>query len=259
MKMKIATFNVNSLRARMPIVLEWLAKVSPDVLCVQETKVQDEDFPTQAFDEVGYHYAFKGQKSYNGVAILSRHPIENIQYGLPDEPHDEPRLIRVEVMGLPIVNTYVPQGYLPESEKFQYKLQWFARLRKYFERNFSPQQALLWVGDLNIAPAAIDVYDPQTLLGHVCFHPQVHEALSRVMAWGFVDVFRKHCGQPGQYTFWDYRMRGTFTRNLGWRLDHIMATAGLAEKSTACYIDKKPRAAERPSDHAPVVADFNWP
>jgi len=171
--MKVASFNVNSLRARLPIVLEWLAKASPDVLCVQETKVQDADFPAGAFDEIGYRCAFKGQKSYNGVAILSRHPIEKVEYGLPDEPHDEPRLIRAEVMGLPIVNTYVPQGYLPESEKFQYKLQWFARLRKYFQQNFSPQDALLWVGDLNIAPAAIDVYDPQTLLGHVCFHPQV--------------------------------------------------------------------------------------
>ena len=257
--MKIASFNVNSLRARLPIVLEWLAGSRPDVLCVQETKVQDADFPAGAFDEIGYHYAFKGQKSYNGVAILSRHPIENVEYGLPDEPHDEPRLIRAEIKGLAIVNTYVPQGYLPETEKFQYKLQWFARLLKYFQQNFSPQDALLWVGDLNIAPAAIDVYDPQTLLGHVCFHPQVHEALNEVMAWGFVDVFRKHCDKAGQYTFWDYRMRDTFTRNLGWRLDHIMATAPLAERSIACTIDRELRAAERPSDHAPVIAEFNWP
>jgi len=257
--MKIATFNVNSLRARLPIVLEWLAKACPDALCVQETKVQDADFPAGAFEETGYHCAFKGQKSYNGVAIFSRHAIENVECGLPDEPRDEPRLIRAEVAGVTIVNTYVPQGYLPESDKFQYKLQWFARLLKYFERNFSPQDALLWVGDLNIAPAAIDVYDPQTLLGHVCFHPQVHEALGRVMAWGFVDVFRKHCDKAGQYTFWDYRMRGTFTRNLGWRLDHIMATAPLAAQSTACTIDRAPRAAERPSDHTPVVAEFTWP
>jgi exodeoxyribonuclease-3 len=112
---------------------------------------------------------------------------------------------------------------------------------------------------LNIAPKPIDVYDPQTLLGHVCFHPDVHKALSEVMAWGFVDVFRKHCNKSGEYTFWDYRMRNTFDRNLGWRLDHIMATTPLAEKSTTCYIDKKPRAAERPSDHTPVVAEFDWP
>ena len=257
--MKIASFNVNSLRARLPIVLQWLADACPDVLCVQETKVQDADFPAGAFEEIGYRCAFKGQKSYNGVAIFSRHPIENVECGLPDEPHDEPRLIHAEVAGVTIVNTYVPQGYLPDSDKFQYKLQWFARLLKYFGQNFSPQDALLWVGDLNIAPAAIDVYDPQTLLGHVCFHPQVHEALNQVMAWGFVAVFRKQCDQPGQYTFWDYRMRSTFSRNMGWRLDHIMATVPLAERSTACTIDRELRAAERPSDHAPVLAEFTWP
>ncbi|UCD00320.1 MAG: exodeoxyribonuclease III [Phycisphaerales bacterium] len=257
--MKIASYNVNSLRVRLPLCLEWLAESGADVLCVQETKVQDADFPRGVFDEIGYHYAFKGQKSYNGVAILSRHTIEKIEYGLPDEPHDEPRLIRAEIGGVTIVNTYVPQGYLPETEKFQYKLQWFARLRKYFERSFEPGDALLWVGDLNIAPAAIDVYDPETLLGHVCFHPQVHEALNNVMAWGFVDVFRKHCDKAGQYTFWDYRMRDTFARNLGWRLDHIMATVPLAERSTACTIERQLRAAERPSDHAPIVAEFDWP
>lgn len=257
--MKIASYNVNSLRVRLPIVLEWLAESGADVLCAQETKVQDADFPREAFDEAGYHYAFKGQKTYNGVAILSRHPIEHIEYGLPDEPHDEARLIRAEIAGITIVNTYVPQGYLPETDKFQYKLQWFARLRKYFEQNFEPSDALLWVGDLNIAPAAIDVYDPQTLLGHVCFHPQVHEALNDVMAWGFVDVFRRHCDKAGQYTFWDYRMRETFPRNLGWRLDHIMATVPLAEKSTACTIERELRAIERPSDHVPVAAEFNWP
>ena len=257
--MKIASYNVNSLRARLPIVLQWLADSRADALCLQETKVQDADFPTQAFGEIGYHYAFKGQKSYNGVAVLSKHPIEHVEYGLPDEPKDEPRLIKVEMGGLAIVNTYVPQGYLPDSEKFQYKLQWFARLLDYFQRNFTPEDAVLWVGDLNIAPTPIDVYDPKALLGHVCFHPAVHEALNNVMAWGFVDIFRKHCDKPGEYTFWDYRMPNALSRNLGWRLDHIMATAPLAEKSTACTIAKDLRRAERPSDHVPILAEFNWP
>ena len=255
--MRIASYNVNSLRARLPIVLQWLADSQVDVLCVQETKVQDVDFPTVAFDETGYHYAFKGQKSYNGVAILSKHPIEHVEYGLPDEPRDEPRLIRAQIAGITIANTYVPQGQSPDSEKFQYKLQWFARLLDYFRRNFTPEDDVLWVGDLNIAPTPIDVYDPKTLLGHVCFHPAVHEALSDVMAWGFVDVFRKHCDKPGEYTFWDYRMPNAFGRNLGWRLDHIMATKPLAEKSTSCTIAKDLRRAERPSDHAPITADFN--
>ena len=256
--MKIAGYNANSLRARLPIVLQWLAESQVDVLCVQETKVQDVDFPTEAFDEIDYHYAFKGQKSYNGVAILSKHPIERIEYGLSDEPKDEARLIKAEIAGLTVVNTYVPQGHSPDSEKFQYKLQWFARLLDYFRRNFTPEDAVLWVGDLNIAPTPIDVYDPKTLLGHVCFHPAVHKALSNVMEWGFVDVFRKHCDKPGEYTFWDYRMPNAFGRNLGWRLDHIMTTASVAEKSTFCTIVKDLRLAERPSDHVPIVAEFNW-
>jgi len=256
--MRIASYNVNSLRARLPIVLPWLSDSQADVLCVQETKVQDVDFPTEAFDEIEYNVAFKGQKSYNGVAIISKHPIECVEYGLPDDPKDEPRLIKAEIAGLHIVNTYVPQGYLPNTEKFQYKLQWFARLTDYFERNFTPEDALLWVGDLNIAPTPIDVYDPKTLLGHVCFHPAVHEALNDVMGWGFVDVFRKHCDQAGEYTFWDYRMPNALGRNLGWRLDHIMATKPLAEKSTSCTIAKDLRRAERPSDHVPIIAEFNW-
>jgi len=256
--MKVASFNVNSLRARLPVVLGWLAKHQPDVLCVQETKVQDVDFPTDAFDKTDYRYAFKGQKSYNGVAIFSRSEIANVQFGFADEPKDEARLIKAEVNGIFVVNTYIPQGYLAESEKFEYKLEWFRCLRTYFDKNFRPGDAVLWVGDFNVAPEPIDVYDPEGLLGHVCYHPEVHKALKEVMGWGFVDVFRMHCKEPGQYTFWDYRLRNSFGRNLGWRLDHIMATRALAEKCAACYIDKNPRLAERPSDHTPIVAEFEW-
>ena len=256
--MQIASYNVNSLRARLPIVLQWLIDSQVDVLCAQETKVQDVDFPTEAFDEIGYNVAFRGQKSYNGVAIVSKHLIEHVEYGLHDEPKDEPRLIKAEIAGLTIVNTYVPQGHSPDSSKFQYKLQWFVRLFDYFRRNFSPEDSVLWVGDLNIAPTPIDVYDAKTLLGHVCFHPAVQEALNEVMAWGFEDVFRKHCDKAGEYTFWDYRMRNAFGRNLGWRLDHIMATKSLAKMSTSCTIAKDLRQAERPSDHVPIVAEFNW-
>ena len=255
--MKIASFNVNSIRARLPIVTKWLSDNLPDVLCVQETKVQDIDFPAEAFDEIGYNYVFKGQKSYNGVAIFSKYKFENVQSGFNDEPKDESRLITAKINGINIVNTYVPQGYLPDSEKFDYKLNWFDRLLDFFERNFEPSEPVIWMGDLNIAPEPIDVYDPVTLLGHICFHPEVHKALKKVMSWGLVDVFRKHCKESGQYTFWDYRMKNTFSRNLGWRLDHIMATKPLAEKSTACYIDKKPRTADRPSDHTPIIAEFN--
>jgi exodeoxyribonuclease-3 len=257
-QVKIASFNVNSIRARLPIVVNWLIENDPDVLCVQETKTQDKDFPHRDFDQIGYNCAFKGQKSYNGVAVFSKSPIENIKFGFEDEPTDQPRLAKVQINRMVIVNTYIPQGYLPDSDKFKYKLNWFDRLGRYFAKNFKPTDPVLWVGDFNIAPEPRDVYDPQGLLGHVCYHPDVQAALRKVTQWGFVDVFRKHCDQPGQYSFWDYRLRGSVKRNLGWRLDHIMATKPLAGKSTACYIDKKPRLLERPSDHTPIVAEFDW-
>ncbi len=256
--MKVGSFNVNSIRARLPIVLAWLAEQKPDILCVQETKVQDVDFPADAFDEAGYKHVFKGQKSYNGVAIFSRSKISKVKFGFDDEPKDESRLIRAEINGISIVNTYVPQGYLPESEKFQYKLNWFERLLRYFDKNFKLAEPVVWVGDFNIAPEAIDVYDPENLSGHVCYHPKVQERLQKILQWGFVDVFRMHCKEPGQYTFWDYRLRNSFSRNLGWRLDHIMTTESLAKKCTACYIDKEPRTKEKPSDHTPIVAEFEW-
>jgi exodeoxyribonuclease-3 len=242
---------------RLEVVLGWLAEHQPDALCVQETKVQDVDFPSDAFDGSGYEYVFKGQKSYNGVATFSKSEIVNVETGFADEPKDEARFIKCEINGIVIVNTYVPQGYSPESEKFEYKLDWFKRLSQYFKKNFKPAEPILWVGDFNIAPERIDVYDPDALSGHVCFHPEVHKALKKVMEWGFVDVFRMHCKEAGQYSFWDYRMNA-FRRNLGWRLDHIMATEALAKKSTACYIDKEPRLVEKPSDHTPIIAEFDW-
>lgn len=257
--MKVASFNVNSLRVRLGVVIKWLEEHQPYVLAVQETKVQDADFPSAAFDEIGYNYAFRGQKSYNGVALFSRSEILDVRSGFANEPKDEARLISGRLGGLTVVNTYIPQGYLAESEKFDYKLDWFERLLRYFEQNFDPTDAVVWVGDLNVAPSAIDVYDPVALAGHVCYHPEVHKALSRVMEWGFIDVFRLHCKDAGQYTFWDYRVKNPLKLNRGWRLDHIMATRAVAEKSTACYIDKGPRVMQRPSDHTPVVAEFDLP
>ena len=258
--MKVVSFNVNSLRARLPIVLAWLDENQPDVLTIQETKVQDVDFPIDAFSNSGYNFVFKGQKSYNGVAIfslLSAGQISKVKFGFDDEPKEEPRLIKAEVNGITIVNTYIPQGYLPDSEKFEYNLNWFERLLKFFDKNFKPTEPILWVGDFNIAPEAIDVYNPENLLGHVCFHPEVHKRLQKIMQWGFIDVFRMHCKEPGQYTFWDFRLPNSFGRNLGWRLDHIMATKPLAKKCAGCYIDKELRAKERPSDHTPVIAEFD--
>jgi len=255
--MKIASFNVNSIRARLPVVTAWLQENRPDVLAVQETKVQDHDFPKADFEELGYRCVFRGQKSYNGVALLTTGPVADVAYGLGTEPKDEARLIAARLNNLTIVNTYVPQGYRADTDKFQYKLDWFQRLLDYFQRRFEPGDPVVWVGDLNVAPEPIDVYDPEALLGHVCFHPAVREAFRRLMDWGFTDLFRAHCPQAGQYTFWDYRQRNSFQRNLGWRLDHVMATEPAVRTCTNCYIDRQPRTADRPSDHTPVVAEFD--
>ncbi len=255
--MKVASFNANSIRARLPIIIDWLPQQNPDVLAIQETKVQDQDFPVEPFEALGYHCTFRGQKSYNGVAFLSRIEASAVDAGFADEPHDEPRLLRATFNGLTLVNTYIPQGYLPESDKFQYKLQWFKRLLAYFKEHFKPTDSVLWLGDFNVAPEAIDVHDPETLMGHVCFRPEVHEALRNVMNWGFVDLFRQHCPDTGQYTFWDYRAGNAFGRNRGWRLDHLMGTKPVVQRSRRCYIDKEPRAASRPSDHTPVIVELD--
>ena len=254
---KVATFNANSIRARLPIVQEWLKDHAPDLLCLQETKVQDPDFPVEAFQEVGYTVAFRGQKGYNGVAMASRDALEDVVFGMDDDlPSDEARVMRARRGDLWIVNTYVPQGTDPSSPHFAYKLQWFDRLLSYFDRHLRPDRPGLWVGDLNVAPDPIDVYDPLTLDGQVCFHPDERSAFKRMLDWGFVDVFRKHCPEAKQYSFWDYRVRGALARDIGWRLDHVLATRDLASRSVRAFIDKGPRLKERPSDHTFVCAEF---
>jgi exodeoxyribonuclease-3 len=255
---KVATFNANSIRARLDQVLDWLGREIPDVLCIQETKVQDKDFPAKPFQEAGYHVIFRGQKSYSGVAIVSRKEPQEAVYGFDDggEP-DEPRLARAVIDGIPIVNTYVPQGRDADSEHFQYKLTWLGRMRELFERHYSPDRPLLWMGDLNVATESIDVHNPKGLKNHVDFHPKARAALERVREWGFVDVFRRHHpDEPGQYTYYDYRARNPIERGVGWRVDHIWATEPLACKSTSAWIDVEARRAERPSDHTFLVAEF---
>ncbi|NQU63503.1 MAG: exodeoxyribonuclease III [SAR324 cluster bacterium] len=255
--MKIGSFNVNGIRARLPIVTGWLEKTQIDVLCVQETKVQDIEFPAETFEEIGYKYVFRGQKSYNGVAIFSKAAIEEVEYGFDDEPKDESRLIKAKIGGVNIVNSYVPQGRSKESDKFSYKLEWFDRLKKYFEDHFSPNDMVLWLGDLNVAPEAIDVHDPAGLAGHVCFCEEVSSQLEKVKNWGLSDLLRMHNKEAGVYTFWDYRNKGGLSRNRGWRIDHLMGTKALAEKCVGCYIDIGPRKAERPSDHTPIIGKFD--
>ncbi len=256
--MKIATFNANSIRSRLEIILRWLKEHQPDVLCVQETKVEDKDFPAPAFREAGYNVAFRGQKSYNGVALISREMPTGVSFGLDDGGQaDEPRLIRARVGPVQIVNTYVPQGRDLEHEMYAYKLEWFARLKRYFERHFTPRSKVAWVGDLNVAPLPMDVHNPEDQANHVCYHVDVRRAFEDVKAWGLEDVFRMHHPEPGQYTFFDYRVPGSVERKQGWRVDHILATPPLARKCTGSWIDLAPRLAEKPSDHTFLVAEFD--
>ena len=256
--MKIATYNCNSIRTRLGLVLDWLAAEQPDVLALQETKVKDEDFPRAAFEEAGYSVAFRGEKSYNGVALAARGELRDVRFGLDDEgPADEARLVCARASGVAVVNTYVPQGASPDSPKFQYKLEWLARLLDWFGRHLTPRSKVVWVGDLNIAPEPIDVHDHERLLGHVCHRPEVFEAFGKFLEWGFVDVFRKHRPDPGEYSFFDYRVPNAVERGLGWRVDHVLATPPMAKKSVAARIDLDSRKEEKPSDHAFVVAEFD--
>jgi exodeoxyribonuclease-3 len=255
--MKIASFNANSIRARLDIVTDWLTQQQPDVLCIQETKAQDEDFPALAFLEHGYHCTFRGQKSYNGVAVLSREKPDEVSFGLDDggQP-DDTRLSYTRFGSVHIVNTYVPQGRELEHEMYQYKLEWFQRLKEYFDRHFSTRKRVLWLGDLNVAPLPMDIHNSEKQAHHVCYHVDVREAFADTVAWGFEDVFRKHHPEPDQYTFFDYRTPNAAKRKMGWRIDHMLATRPLAKLCTDSTIDIEPRLKPKPSDHTFLIAEF---
>lgn len=256
--MKIATFNVNSLRKRLPIVLEWLDKHNPDILCLQETKVQDSEFPLMALMPSGYEISFRGMKSYNGVATLSRSKPESVRAGLDDgvEP-DEPRLLHIVLGGIHIINTYIPQGFEIDSPKYVYKLEWYKRLRAYFDKHLSPAQPVIWCGDMNVAPRPMDVHSPEKHLTHVCYHEAARKAYEATLAWGFQDVFVKLHPDRQQFTFWDYRAPSSLEANKGWRIDHILATPPMAEKCQWADVDVEPRRAKDPSDHTFLWAEFS--
>lgn len=255
--MKIATYNVNSLRKRLPLVLAWLEAQKPDVMCLQETKVQDSEFPVDAIREVGYHATYRGMKSYNGVATLTRERPEAILHGFEEGPDNEDvRILQTAVNGITIINTYVPQGHSIKSEKYLFKLEWFARMRRYFEKGLHPSQPAIWLGDLNVAPEPMDVYHPDRRVNDVDFHIDAREAYRRVLEWGFTDVFRQMHPDRIQYTYWDY-FRNAFENNWGWRIDHILATAPLAARCTAADVDLGPRTAPSASDHTVVWAEFS--
>jgi exodeoxyribonuclease-3 len=254
--MKIATWNINSVRRRLPLVLDWLALHKPDVLCLQETKVQDHEFPIMAFEAAGYHVTFRGEKSYNGVATLSLNKPEFVQHGLTQGADSEDtRMLHTVINGIPILNTYVPQGFKITSEKYTYKLEWFWRIRRYFQENLDPAKPAIWTGDLNVAPHPIDVYHADKRVNDPDFHIDARNAFENAKAWGFVDLFRQLHPDRVQYTYWDY-FRNAFDHNWGWRIDHILATPPLAATCTAIDVDLEPRRAEGASDHTVVWANF---
>jgi exodeoxyribonuclease-3 len=256
MALKFVTFNTNSIRARLQIILDWLDRERPDVLCLQETKVQDKDFPADLFEEAGYNAIFRGQKSYNGVAIVSKIPPEKIRLNLYDEEGEQARFMSVKFNDIQIINVYVPQGFEVGTDKFAYKLEWLKDLLDHVKENYDPGQPFLLAGDFNVALEDIDVYDPDNFRGGVCFHPDEQSILQEFLDWGLVDILRKHEPGGGHYTFWDYRIPNALKRKMGWRIDYILATPPLAEKSRKAWIDTQARMSEKPSDHTFLVAEF---
>ncbi|MCW5935796.1 MAG: exodeoxyribonuclease III [Fimbriimonadaceae bacterium] len=256
--MRIATFNVNSIRARLPILTAWLEIERPDVVALQETKVSDDKFPLMDLEFLGYHSVFHGQPQRSGVAILSLTPaLESVQGFEDPEWPDDARLLRARFGDFSVVCTYVPNGTRVGSEPYAYKLAWFDRFRRYIEQRFQPEERVVWLGDINVAPTDDDVYHPEKRRKDVGFQPEEKAALARAVEWGWTDCFRKHTQGPGHYTFWDYLIPRSLERNYGWRIDHIYATPPLAERCVECVVDKAPRAMDRPSDHTPLIATFD--
>lgn len=255
--MLIATWNVNSILARLPLVVRWLDAVKPDVLCMQETKCTDDKVPVDVFQERGYHCHLFGQQSYNGVAILTRgDACETSHRGFPgDDGEAQSRLIATHFNGISIVNVYIPNGQAVGSEKFVFKLDWMRRLREFFDTQYDKTTPVLLCGDFNVAPEERDVHDPRLWTGRIMFSEPERATLQNIKDWGFTDAFRLHVEAGGQFTWWDYRA-GAFRRNLGLRIDHIWITDSLVPRSVRAWIDIETRKWERPSDHAPVIAEF---
>ena len=255
--MKLATWNINSIRAREARLLAWLGKERPDVLCLQETKVEDAAFPFEPLRAAGYEIAVFGQRSYNGVAICARAPLAEVVRGLGDgEPDDQARLIAATVLGLRVVCIYVPNGEDLASEKFPYKLAWYGRLRRFLERTSSPGAPLVVCGDMNVTADDGDVCAPEKWAGHIhCSEPE-RAALAGFKAFGLVDVFRRFHPDGKIYSWWDYR-GVAFFKDQGLRIDHIYATEAVAARCTACRIDRDARKGQDASDHAPVIVEID--
>lgn len=253
--MKLATWNVNSLKVRLPHVLDWLAANAPDVLCLQETKLEDANFPVAELEAAGYHVLYSGQKTYNGVALISRREGSEVVCGIPGFVDEQKRVIAATYGDVRVVCAYFPNGQSLDSDKYQYKLRWLDAMHGWLrsELNHYPRLALL--GDYNIAPEDRDVHDPKVWEGQVLVSPAERAAFSGLLGLGMEDAFRKFSQEDNAFSWWDYRM-AAFRRNMGLRIDHILLTQPLAASAVSCVIDKAPRKLERPSDHTPVMVEL---
>ena len=254
--MRIATWNVNSLRVRLPQVLEWLARSAVDVLAMQETKLADPEFPRAELGAPGYHVLASGQKAYNGVALLSRWPLSDVNTDIPGFEDPARRVLAATTGGVRVVNLYVPNGQALDSDKYVYKLRWLEAAREWLREEARRYPRLVVLGDFNIAPDDRDVHDPAAWEGSVHVSEPERRSLRALLALGLIDLFRRFEQPPQSFSWWDYRLLA-FRRNHGLRIDLMLALEALAASCTACVIDREPRRAERPSDHAPVIADFS--
>jgi len=254
--MKLATWNVNSLRVRMPHLKDWLAANPVDVVALQETKIPDADFPRQEIEALGLQTAFFGQRTYNGVALLATSELADVSTGIPGFDDEQRRVIAATVAGVRVIDVYVPNGQSVGSEKYEYKLRWLAALREYVTAELARHPNLVIMGDFNIAPEDRDVHDPKAWEGSVHVSEPERAALRALLDSGLVDCFRRFEQPEKSFSWWDYRMMA-FRRNAGLRIDLVLASSMLVQKCDACHIDKAPRRLERPSDHAPVVASFD--
>jgi exodeoxyribonuclease-3 len=254
--MRIATWNVNSLKVRLPHLLDWMARTQPDVVCLQETKTEDANFPVAELRAAGYHAVYCGQKAYNGVAILSRSELTDVQHGIPNFADDPKRVIGATVDGVRIISIYAPNGQSLESEKYQYKLRWYEALAAWLTAELQGQPRVAVLGDYNVAPEDRDVHNPKRWEGGLHVSEPERAAFRRLLEVGFSDAFRLFAQAEKEFTWWDYRLMA-YQRGWGLRIDEILLSAELAARCTTCSIDKSPRELERPSDHTPVIADLN--
>ncbi len=255
--MKLATWNVNSLNVRLAHVLDWLATNQPDVLCLQETKQEDSKFPYAELAQAGYQAIHHGQKTYNGVAILSRHPLTQIHTDIPGFADDQKRIIAANVDDIRFICAYIPNGQAVDSDKYIYKMKWLKALGKWLAEELVKYPKLVLLGDYNIAPENRDCHDPAAWESQILVSPLEREAFQLLLGLGLTDAFRLFEQADKSFSWWDYRMMG-FRRNFGMRIDHILLSQPLVKSCTACWIDKAPRKLERPSDHAPVVAELQF-